>query len=129
MTLLALLSALIPAAHAAVIDTAGIDDGPGVASMWATICSTLPFCDVGSTAPSFLLDKITTFVFSLIVGVGIIVIIYSGLRLVSSLGDEGRIAESKKTIMFAVGGILLAIMARAIVLFIGQTLLPGIIGG
>lgn len=96
--------------------------------MWNTICTTLPFCDVGSSAPQFFLDKITNFVFSIIVGVAIIIIIWAGIRLVTSAGDEQRITEARTTIIWVVVGLLAALVARTVVLFIGNDLLPRILG-
>ncbi len=54
-------------------------------------------------------------ILSLAVGVfSVIMIIYGGFKFVSSAGDPNGIASAKKTIIYALVGLTLAIMAQAI---------------
>lgn len=126
--LLVLFGSLVPAAaHAKVIDSA-LNKGAGVAQMWASICSTLPFCDVGNEAPAFFATKVTNFIFGIIIAAAILTIMFAGLRLISSAGSDDRMAEAKKTVGFALGGLVLAILGRSIILFIANSLLPRLLG-
>lgn len=52
--------------------------------------------------------------------IGVIVIIIGGLKYVTSDGDAGKIKQAKDTILYAVIGIVVALMAGAIVQFIVQ---------
>ena len=45
-------------------------------------------------------------------------IIYSGVRMVMSQGDAGKVAQEKKTITYAVTGLIIVVLAYAIVTFV-----------
>ena len=115
--------------HAVVLNNAGTwspNGGPnqGIISMWSTICSTLPFCNLGADAPVFFLAKFIRFIFSVIAGVGVCVIIYAGITLVTAPGSDEVWTEAKKIIAYALGGIVLAILGNAIVVYLTVTFLP-----
>lgn len=120
---------LVPAAHAVVLNNAGTWSpnggfNQGVISMWTTICSTLPFCNVGANAPVFFLAKVIRFIFLAIGGVAVCVIIYAGITLVTSQGSDEVWTEAKKIISYALGGIVLAILGNAVVTYLVVTFLP-----
>ncbi len=48
----------------------------------------------------------------------VIMIIYGGIRYVTSGGDQGAITSAKNTIMYSVVGLVVAILAYAIVNFV-----------
>ncbi len=54
----------------------------------------------------------------LIGAVSVIMIIYGGIRYVTSGGDQGAITSAKNTILFAVVGLIVAILAYAIIRFV-----------
>ena len=55
----------------------------------------------------------------LIVGAGaVIMIIYGGIQYIISHGDSGKIAAAKNTILYAVVGLVFAILAYSIVNFV-----------
>ncbi len=57
----------------------------------------------------------------LFIAIGVIavfMIIYSGIIYMTAAGDPGKIATAKKSIMYAIVGLVIAIMAYAIVNFI-----------
>jgi|GEM_PF-1380643 hypothetical protein len=112
-----ILSLFVPTAHAVTIDTAGTALGPGVATMWAMICSTLPFCSVGTGAPALLALKVTSLLLRLIGGVAVGVIIYAGIRLIIARGGEEGRTEAKKIVMYAVLGLILALVADALITY------------
>lgn len=54
-----------------------------------------------------------------VVGVGaVVVIVYSGILYVISVGDSAKITRAKNTLMYAVVGLVVAIMSYAIVNFV-----------
>ena len=117
MTFLAALHRLlVPAASAVSLDNAG-SQNPGIAAMWQKICATMPFCDVGVDAPRLFACKIARVVFGSLSGIAVCIVIYAGIQLITGQGDEGKIGEAKKTILFAALGTFLGVMAWALVPF------------
>ena len=117
-----LMALTTPVAHAVRLENAG-QDGPGgaspaVAAMWAQICNVLPFCTIGADGPAFIAAKISRFILSLITGTAICFLIYAGIRVTISQGDEEGVGVAKKTAMYALLGIALTIMAQAIIYYI-----------
>ena len=54
-----------------------------------------------------------------IIGVlSVIMIIYGGIIYVISAGDSGRVSKAKNTIMYAIVGLVVALLAYAIVNFV-----------
>lgn len=65
-----------------------------------------------------ILGKVVT-LFSIITGiVAVIVIILMGLRYVTSNGDAGKAASARQGIMYALAGLIVALLAQAIVMFV-----------
>ena len=104
------------------VGTAHAQDGPGVAEMWETICSSLPYCNLGTSAPAFFSQRIVNFIFPLIVAAAVCVIIYAGIKMITG-GEEGY-TEAKTIITYAAVGIILAILTGSIFVFLGTFLLP-----
>ena len=52
----------------------------------------------------------------------VIVIIFGGIRYVTSTGDAGRIKQAKDTILYGIVGLAVAILAYAIVRFVAARL-------
>lgn len=119
--LFSLLGHLIPSASAQTLRNAGAG-GAGVSDMWANICGILP-CITG-TAPggSGLIDTLALavirFIFPLTSVVAVIMVMYAGIKIVTSDGSDDKISEAKKTIMYAVAGVILSLMATAIITFV-----------
>lgn len=57
--------------------------------------------------------------------ISVIMVIVGGLRYVVSGGNSGNITAAKNTILYAVVGLIIAIMAYAIVNFVIQSFVPG----
>jgi hypothetical protein len=58
-------------------------------------------------------------IFSIIVGaISVIMIIYGGLRYITSGGDSGRVGSAKNTLIYAVLGLLIVALAQLIVHFV-----------
>lgn len=52
--------------------------------------------------------------------IAVIMIVVGGIRYTTSAGDAGRVKASKDTIMYAIVGLVIAIMAFAIVNFVAD---------
>jgi len=53
--------------------------------------------------------------------VAVIMIIFSGIKLISSSGDPKQVAEARKILIYAVLGLMLIFLSFAIVAFIANT--------
>lgn len=118
---------LVPHAYAAVEQLGA--NAPGVGSMWNSIKSIFPHSDLGAGAPLFFMARIGRFVLALIGGTAICSIVYAGIIVTTSSGDEGKFAEAKTIITYALGGMVLAILADRIMLYICSVIIPLIAGG
>jgi hypothetical protein len=59
----------------------------------------------------------------------VVMIIIGGLRYVISGGNTGNVTAAKNTILYAVVGLVIAVMAYAIINFVITTFMPGGTGG
>ena len=64
------------------------------------------------------LQKIVTFIFALMGIVAVFVIIYAGFMMMTSSGDPGKVKKGKDTILWGIIGLIVAILAYAIVNFV-----------
>ena len=53
----------------------------------------------------------------MVTGGAILAIMWGGIRLASSAGNEEAKESAKKTLQYAIGGVILALMAQAIIHF------------
>ena len=115
--ILFLLGLITPGAHAVTLDGAG-EGGAGVSAMWSRICSTLPYCSLGPEgAVEFFTGKIIVLIFSIIGGVGIALIVYAGIRMIVSQGQDEALVEAKKIVKYVAIGMTLALSATAAIGF------------
>lgn len=68
--------------------------------------------------PSGLLTEITEKVLLVIGVVSVFMLIYGGLRYILSGGDAKKVTDAKNTILYAIIGLVIAILAFAIVRFV-----------
>jgi hypothetical protein len=54
--------------------------------------------------------------------IAVIVVVYGGLRYVTSTGDASRVKQAKDTIVYGITGLVIALLAYAIVNFITNNL-------
>jgi hypothetical protein len=101
---------------------------PAVIQMWGTVCDVLPFCNVGANAPILFASKIVSFIFEIITGIAVLVLIYAAIKLIISQGNDEALGEAKKIGLWALGGVALSITAQAVVLYFRNVLLPGALG-
>ncbi len=126
-TLLHLLVDLhvIQTAHAVTLEQAGFWQSEAIRGMWTQICGILPFCSIGADAPRMIACKIARLVFNSITGIAICVVIFAGIKMMLAQGDEGGVSEAKKMIAYAVAGIVLSMIAWAVVPFISMAITAG----
>lgn len=75
------------------------------------------------------LSTITNVLLFIIGAVSVIMIIIGGLRYILSGGDSSNVSAAKNTILYAIVGIIVALLAYAIVNFVLGALLDGTGGG
>jgi tetrahydromethanopterin S-methyltransferase subunit C len=96
---------------------------PPVAALFdnskSTACSALGnSCASGNTAVTGTVGNIIK-ILSFIVGiVAVIMVIIGALRYITSNGDSNQISSAKNTIIYALIGLVVAVLAQAIVLFV-----------
>ena len=64
------------------------------------------------------LDNITNVLLYVAGAVAVIIIIISGIRYVTSTGDSTRVKQAKDTLLYAIVGLIVVILAYAIVNFV-----------
>lgn len=64
------------------------------------------------------LEAILLFVFGLIAAISFLIIVFAGFRYVISIGDPQKITNARKSIMYAVIGLVISLSAMAIVAFV-----------
>ena len=101
---------------------------PGVSAMFNTICSGSIFCTEGATSGQVsiasLASVITRFIASLVGGVAVAMLVYAGIRLLSSQGSSEKAAEAKKIMMWALIGVVLAIIGPRVIGWLAFISLP-----
>jgi hypothetical protein len=95
-----------------------------MASPQSTVCSTLGSAADCSTTPSNGIDLngvigAVVNILSIVVGIlAVIMIIFGGFRYITSAGDSGKITNAKNTIIYALVGLIIVVLAQAIVRFV-----------
>lgn len=115
----ALLGFVIPSVHAGGAVLKGIGGGnPGVNTMWDMICSALPFCTLGTGAPAYFAARVVGFLLEIIGGLAVAILIYAGIILIASRGSDEKFTEAKKIAMWALVGLVLAIIADGVLNYV-----------
>ncbi|HVW66841.1 MAG TPA: hypothetical protein VHA78_03870 [Candidatus Peribacteraceae bacterium] len=119
-----IIGTLIPTAFAQGAQTQ-LSQGSGVSQMWSMICSVLP-CSVAGTSGTGLIayfaGRIVLFLNSLIGVVSVILVIYAGIKIISSHGNEEGVSQGKNILRYVAIGLLLYVLAFAIISFVSQFL-------
>lgn len=118
-----LLLAVVPLAVPAAVYADTVQDGvcSGASDLKISTGATTATCDTDNTATEKVNSTITTVinVFSTLVGViAVIMIIYGGMRYITSGGDSGKITSAKNTIIYALIGLVVVALAQFIVKFV-----------
>lgn len=88
-------------------------------------------CAKGNGQPSQLVgdggifNRITSVMLFVVGAVAVIMLIIGGIRYVVSGGDQNNVTAAKNTILYAIIGIIIALLAYAAVSFVTTTLLTG----
>ena len=72
--------------------------------------------------PEGVFNKITSTVLYAVGIVSVIMLIYGGLRYVMSGGDSKKVTDAKNTILYAIIGLIIAVLSYAIVHFVLQAI-------
>jgi len=98
--------------------------GAQATSVFGDACSSNPNSPVckqvdttGGKANKFILDLINTLLF-LLGTIAIIAIIVGGIRYTTSDGDSSKVKQGKDTVLYAVIGLIVALLAYTIVNFV-----------
>ena len=75
----------------------------------------LPKIEGGTTG---FLKNVLSWVFGLIGVASVIMIIYSGVQMTASAGDAGAVTRAKNTMVYAIVGLVVSILAFGIVQFV-----------
>lgn len=88
---------------------------PGFEGMWDQICSVM-ICDWNPyQTPWILARKVFIFIFSVIAGVAVCMLIFAGIKMSTSRASEEALGEAKKIAMYALFGLAIAGLAIVIV--------------
>ena len=104
-------------AHAESVPTGGVSAGAAAAK--GTDQPSVLFGDGGIFA------QVTNVMLFIIGAISVIMIIIGGLRYVLSGGDSANVSAAKNTILYAIVGIIVALLAYAAVNFITNTFANG----
>ncbi len=75
--------------------------------------------------PTGIFTSIVNTALFVIGAIAVLMLIYGGIRYTISGGDEKAITVAKNTILYAVVGIVVAVLAYAIINFVLSSLMPG----
>jgi hypothetical protein len=83
------------------------------------VCKSVPASGTPGTNPVIAAIKVTITIMSIVIGVtAVIMIIVSGFTLITSGGDPQAVAKARNSIIYALVGIVVAVLAETIVVFV-----------
>jgi type IV secretion system pilin len=100
---------MLPSPHylAAATGSANCADG-------GTCPTDLPVVTAGSGE----LQQLLTIIFGVFAAVSVLMIVIAGFRFISAQGNASEIAKARSTIIYAIAGLLVSLIAEAIVGFV-----------
>lgn len=111
--------------------TAGLIALPGVAYADASDCDSTSMnisngskCAKGDDTPdtlfgaSGIFNTIVNVILFLVGAISVIMLIYGGIKYTTSAGDTSKVTSAKNTIMYAIVGLIISILAFAIINFV-----------
>jgi type II secretory pathway component PulF len=66
--------------------------------------------------------RITDFVFGLLIALAVLFIIIAAFYFVTASGNDEQVKKARTMLLYAILGVVVAILAKGIVVFLGQTL-------
>lgn len=95
--------------------------------MWDDICSILPYCGKGDQGVQIATGIVSKVILWTIGPAAVLVILYAAIRMVTSAGNDETVRKSmKEIILYALLGLILAVLADTIISFI-YNLVAGIV--
>jgi hypothetical protein len=117
----------VSVAHAQGQGIDALGDGQ-VGSMWEDIRATFTPYNSGQGFIFSLFDRIVTIVRLVVGTAAVLAIVYAGIQVASS-GADDKIAEAKKTITYALVGIMIVALGPIILVYFRDVILPLMAGG
>ncbi|MBI3332069.1 hypothetical protein HYZ99_03885 [Candidatus Peregrinibacteria bacterium] len=113
--LLSLLGTLVQSAHAGISQLGSSNSG--VSAMWSSICAVMP-CSGGKSTPALIAASVVKFLVDMIGGVAAAVLLYAAIKIIMSQGKDEGISEGKKIAMYALLGVVLAIISDGVISYL-----------
>ena len=76
--------------------------------------------NLGSTEIRTTIESVITTILGYLALVAVIVIVIAGIRLIISSGDDSAVEKAKKTILYAVIGLIVILLANGIVMLVAN---------
>jgi Type IV secretion system pilin len=124
---------------AVIIAVASLTSALSVSSSASAACdlnnmsiSTGADCARGNGQPTQLVgdggvfNRITSVLLFVVGAVAVVMLIFGGIRYIVSGGDQANVTAAKNTILYAIIGIIVALLAYAAVKFVTSSLLIGV---
>jgi len=86
----------------------------------------MPLPDVSSFDPFDILWKALNWFFNIVIILGVIFVIYAGFTYITSGGDPTKTKKALQILMYALIGIAIAILAKALIRLVAEFISPGI---
>jgi len=74
--------------------------------------------------PNTIVDNITNWLFAILIAIAVISLIIAAIYFVTAQGDEAKIKTARQFVIYAIVGVVVGIIAKALVMFAGS-----IVGG
>ena len=121
--MLGLFTLFMPAVSYAALaqgqPTPGAGAGSGSSAIQQEVCDGIGGCDTGGTGRNTGLNKVVNFAINLMIVllavISTIMIILGGIKYASSGGDSNATASAKNTIIYALIGLVIAVLAKPLI--------------
>jgi hypothetical protein len=99
-------------------NTPGTPDNPDGGQTASTVCAEKENDENPISGPNGLLIRVARFI-SLLIGIAaVIIIIFGGIKYITSGGKPESVSSAKSTIVYALVGILIALLSQGIIVFV-----------
>ncbi len=115
-TIAFLIGLLLPVSASA----AGLADvGGGTGPIWSAACTMLPYCGSGASGLAIMTGIVSNVILWTIGPAAVLIILYASIRIITSGGNDETVRKSmKEIILYAVLGLIFAILADTIINYI-----------
>lgn len=115
---LAFAASVVPAVPAFAQECTATSGGEGLSLSAGANCAKSEEQQTDLFGEAGVFKRITDVMLFLIGAISVIMLIIGGVRYVLSGGESGKVSEAKNTILYAVIGVVVAILAYAVVNFV-----------